>query len=139
MSSRPGSAKRSLALLDRRGIESARALSRKRRTTRTSSKLAERLIDWDERLMLWRTLHLKLVERVIGGDVIGTQGTPVEVLGKRLDVRYFPSLWDVRNALTDEAETSPRLTQLRTVEARRAAMSPGARTWPPVVRMIPAW
>lgn len=69
--------------------------------------LAERLMDWDERLILWRTLHLKLVERVIGGHVIGTQGTPVEVLGRRLDVRYFQPLWDLRNTLTDEAGTSP--------------------------------
>jgi len=69
--------------------------------------VAERLIDWDQRLVLWRTLHLKLVERVIGGHVIGTQGTPVEVLGRRLDVRYFQDLWDVRNALTAEAGTSP--------------------------------
>ena len=58
--------------------------------------------------MLWRTVHLKLVERVIGGHVIGTQGTPVEVLGRRLDVRYFQGLWDVRNRLTDLAQTSPR-------------------------------
>ena len=67
---------------------------------RRSSRLAERLVDWDERLILWRALHLKLVERVIGGHVIGTQGTPVEVLGRRIDVRYFEELWDVRNALT---------------------------------------
>ena len=44
---------------------------------------------------------------VIGGQVIGTQGTPVEVLGRRIDVRYFQNLWDVRNALTEEAHTSP--------------------------------
>jgi tryptophan 2,3-dioxygenase len=68
---------------------------------------AERLVDWDQRLIMWRTLHLKLVERVIGGHVIGTQGVPVEVLGKRLDVRYFGALWDVRNALTRAAHTSP--------------------------------
>ncbi len=68
---------------------------------------AERLVDWDERLVLWRTLHLKLVERIIGGHVIGTQGTPVEVLGRRLDVRYFQALWDVRNAITHDAQTSP--------------------------------
>jgi tryptophan 2,3-dioxygenase len=70
-------------------------------------QLAERLVDWDQRLMQWRTMHLRLVERIIGGSVIGTQGTPVEVLGKRLDVRYYPDLWDVRNALTAEAHTSP--------------------------------
>jgi len=63
-------------------------------------QLAERLVDWDQRLILWRGLHLKLVERVIGGHVIGTQGTPVEVLGRRVDVRYFEDLWEVRNTLT---------------------------------------
>jgi tryptophan 2,3-dioxygenase len=68
---------------------------------------AERLLDWDQRLILWRELHLKLVERIIGGHVIGTQGTPVEVLGRRIDVRYFEALWNVRNALTGEAHTSP--------------------------------
>ena len=68
---------------------------------------AERLIDWDQRLILWRDLHLKLVERVIGGHVIGTQGTPVEVLSRRINVRFFEPLWNVRNQLTDEAQTSP--------------------------------
>ena len=66
-------------------------------------QLAERLLDWDERLIFWRGLHLKMVERVIGGHVIGTQGTPVEVLAKRIDVRYFPALWDIRNDLTMKA------------------------------------
>ena len=68
---------------------------------------AERLLDWDEKLMLWRTVHLRVVERIIGGHVIGTQGTPVEVLGRRIDVRYYPELWDVRNTLTAAAHTSP--------------------------------
>jgi tryptophan 2,3-dioxygenase len=66
-------------------------------------QLSERLMDIDSRVSLWRMLHLRLVERVIGGKVIGTQGTPVEVLGRRLDVRYFPELWEVRNQLTQEA------------------------------------
>ena len=70
-------------------------------------QVAERLLDWDQRLIAWRTVHLKLVERIIGGQVIGTQGTPVEVLGRRLDVRFFQALWDVRNVLTAEAQTSP--------------------------------
>jgi tryptophan 2,3-dioxygenase len=66
-------------------------------------QLAERMLDWDEKLMLWRVIHLRVVERIIGGHVIGTQGTPVEVLGRRLDVRYFEELWAVRNRLTAEA------------------------------------
>ena len=63
-------------------------------------QLAEQLITWDERVILWRFHHLKVVERIIGGHVIGTQGTPVEVLGKRIDVRFFPELWTVRDEIT---------------------------------------
>jgi tryptophan 2,3-dioxygenase len=64
-------------------------------------QVAEQLIDWDERLTLWRFHHLKLVERIIGGHAIGTQGTPVEVLGKRMAISYFHPLWEVRNRLTE--------------------------------------
>lgn len=66
-------------------------------------QLAEQLVTWDERNILWRMLHLKVVERIIGGHVVGTQGTPVEVLGKRLDVRFFPRLWTVRDDITRES------------------------------------
>jgi len=63
-------------------------------------QLAEQMITWDERVILWRFHHLKVVERIIGGNVVGTQGTPVEVLGKRIDVRFFPDLWSVRDEIT---------------------------------------
>jgi len=63
-------------------------------------QLAEQLITWDERVILWRFHHLKVVERIIGGNVIGTQGTPVDVLGKRIDVRFFSELWTVRDEIT---------------------------------------
>lgn len=63
--------------------------------------LAELLIEWDERLIVWRVIHLKVVQRVIGADVIGTQGTPVEVMGKLIHKTFFPELWDVRNTLTE--------------------------------------
>jgi tryptophan 2,3-dioxygenase len=91
-----------LDLMARRGVDVA-ALHRESAAFEDLFQLAERLIDLDSRIMLWRTLHLRLVERVIGGKVIGTQGTPVEVLGRRLEVRYFPELWEVRNQLTREA------------------------------------
>jgi len=61
---------------------------------------AEQMLTWDERVILWRFHHLKVVERIIGGNVIGTQGTPVEVLGKRIDVRFYPELWQVRDEIT---------------------------------------
>jgi tryptophan 2,3-dioxygenase len=63
-------------------------------------QLAEQLLTLDERAILWRFHHLKVVERIIGGQVVGTQGTPVEVLGRRIDVRFFPDLWNVRNTIT---------------------------------------
>jgi tryptophan 2,3-dioxygenase len=86
-------------LLARRGLDLVR-LYRESASHEDVFQTAERLVDWDQKLILWRTLHLKLVERIIGGHVIGTQGTPVEVLGRRIDVRCYPELWDVRNALT---------------------------------------
>ncbi len=63
-------------------------------------QLTEQMTTWDERAILWRFQHLKIVERIIGGNVIGTQGTPVEVLGKRIDIRFFPELWQVRDEIT---------------------------------------
>ncbi|HZT90875.1 MAG TPA: tryptophan 2,3-dioxygenase family protein, partial [Gaiellaceae bacterium] len=44
--------------------------------------LAEQLIELDERVVVWRVRHFKVVQRTIGGDVVGTQGTPVEVMGR---------------------------------------------------------
>ena len=62
--------------------------------------LAEQLIEFDERVIVWRVRHFKVVQRVIGGDVIGTQGTPVEVMGRLIHHSFYPELWDVRNELT---------------------------------------
>jgi tryptophan 2,3-dioxygenase len=62
--------------------------------------LAELLIELDERVTVWRVRHFKVVQRTIGADVIGTQGTPVEVMGRLIHHSFFPELWDVRNDLT---------------------------------------
>jgi tryptophan 2,3-dioxygenase len=64
-------------------------------------QLAEQLLDFDERVQLFRYHHLKLAERIIGGGVIGTMGTPVEVLKQRSGHLFFKELWDVRNEITD--------------------------------------
>jgi tryptophan 2,3-dioxygenase len=40
------------------------------------------------------------VARVIGDEVVGTQGTPVELLGGLIKQRFFPELWQARNRLT---------------------------------------
>jgi tryptophan 2,3-dioxygenase len=62
--------------------------------------VAERLLDFDERMQIFRFHHLKLAERVIGGRVVGTMGTPVEVLQQRMESWLYKDLWDVRNQIT---------------------------------------
>jgi tryptophan 2,3-dioxygenase len=70
-------------------------------------RLAEALIELDERVAAWRQRHVTMVERLIGGRAIGTKGTPVDVLRRLLDDRWFPALWAVRDELTALAGTSP--------------------------------
>ncbi len=65
--------------------------------------VAERLMDFDERMQIFRFHHLKLAERVIGGRVVGTMGTPVEVLQQRMESLFYKDLWDVRNQITAAA------------------------------------
>jgi tryptophan 2,3-dioxygenase len=65
--------------------------------------VAECLLDFDERIHLFRFHHLKLAQRIIGGGVIGTMGTPVEVLHQRMEHLFYKELWDVRNQITAKA------------------------------------
>lgn len=64
-------------------------------------ELAERLLDFDERLQAFRYHHLKLAERIIGGQVIGTGGNPVDILRQRQEHTFFKALWGVRNEITE--------------------------------------
>ena len=63
-------------------------------------QLAEAVLELDERAQLWRMRHYQVVARVIGDKVVGTQGTPVELLGRLISRTSYPELWEVRNALT---------------------------------------
>jgi tryptophan 2,3-dioxygenase len=63
-------------------------------------QLAEALIELDEQAQFWRLRHYQVVARVIGDKVVGTQGTPVELLGRLVSKTSFPELWEVRNELT---------------------------------------
>lgn len=67
-------------------------------------RLAEAMIEWDERISVWRVRHFKLATRIIGHDVRGTKGTPVDVLTRLIGEKAFPELWRVRTHLT---ETGP--------------------------------
>ena len=69
-------------------------------------QLAELLTEWDERVGLWRYRHFKVVARIIGEDVVGTQGTPVELLAGLIKYKLFPELWTVRTQLTELAKQS---------------------------------
>ncbi len=64
-------------------------------------ELAECLTEWDERVGVWRYRHYKVVARIIGEDVVGTQGTPVELLGGLIKHQLYPELWRVRTELTN--------------------------------------
>ena len=53
-------------------------------------QLAEALVQLDEWAQTWRIRHYRVVARVIGDAVVGTQGTPVEVLGQAHPQGAFP-------------------------------------------------
>ena len=61
--------------------------------------LAEALLQHDELASAWRARHVVMVERMIGGKT-GTGGsTGAAYLRTRLDLKYYPLLWDLRSAL----------------------------------------
>jgi tryptophan 2,3-dioxygenase len=62
-------------------------------------EMAEKLVDVEERFLLWRFRHLKTVQRIIGHKP-GTGGSSgVNFLRRALDLTLFPELWDVRTEL----------------------------------------
>jgi tryptophan 2,3-dioxygenase len=61
--------------------------------------LLEDLIEFDERFLLWRGRHVRMVERMIGAKK-GTGGSlGAAYLATTLEHRFFPELWEVRTAL----------------------------------------
>ena len=87
------------AIVRERGLDLVSVYTRGREDEELYA-LAEALIELDERATAWRVRHFQVVSRVIGDKVVGTQGTPVEVLGKLIHARLYPELWEVRNRLT---------------------------------------
>jgi tryptophan 2,3-dioxygenase len=68
-------------------------------------EMCEKLVDVEERFLLWRFRHMKTVQRIIGFKT-GTGGSSgVSFLKKALDVTFFPELWDVRTELRPPPET----------------------------------
>ena len=61
--------------------------------------LLEACIEFDERFLLWRGRHIRMVERMIGFKP-GTGGSMgVKYLQTTLEKKFFPELWEVRTLL----------------------------------------
>jgi tryptophan 2,3-dioxygenase len=61
--------------------------------------LLEDCIEFDERFLLWRGRHVRMVERMIGMKP-GTGGSlGARYLHTTLEKRFFPELWEVRTIL----------------------------------------
>ncbi|WP_246212997.1 tryptophan 2,3-dioxygenase family protein [Streptomyces abyssomicinicus] len=79
-------------------------------------RLAEALIDWDERISLWRVQHYKMTCRILGDSAVGTKGAPVDFLAKLISHKFFPQLWELRTELTlsgplGDAEPAPEYAE----------------------------
>ena len=62
-------------------------------------QLAEALLDHDEYFSLWRSHHIKMVERMVGAKR-GTGGSEgIGYLKTTLDKKFFPELWEARTYL----------------------------------------
>jgi len=68
--------------------------------TRTEEfQLSEALLEHDEYFALWRSHHIKMVERMVGAKR-GTGGSEgIGYLKTTLDKRFFPELWEARTYL----------------------------------------
>ena len=97
-----------LALLTARGLDastdeevtaSLRVIAYDRSTHGDLWAMAEALILHDELAAAWRARHVVMVERMIGSRT-GTGGsTGSAYLRSRLELKYYPLLWDLRSAL----------------------------------------
>jgi len=99
-------------VLDERGID----VAEKFRTEPGGDlcRMLDELMEWDERVAIWRVRHYKIAVRIIGHGVTGTKGTPVDTLTRLIAHRFFPRLWEARTVLS---ETGP-MAELQAGPAR---------------------
>jgi tryptophan 2,3-dioxygenase len=87
------------ALVTRRGSPSLLEVFRDREHYGDLFDLCEALLDHDEAFAHWRSRHVLMVERQIGGKK-GTGGSSgAQYLRTTLSKRFYPELWDVRSQL----------------------------------------
>jgi tryptophan 2,3-dioxygenase len=84
---------------DEQILESLRVVAGDRAAHDDLWQLAEGLLTHDELAGLWRARHVVMVERQIGtkSGTGGSTGAPY--LRKRVPLRYFPLLWELRDRL----------------------------------------
>ena len=69
-------------------------------------QLAEALMEHDEYFSLWRSHHIKMVERMVGAKR-GTGGSEgIGYLKTTLDKKFFPELWEARTYLDTQHGSS---------------------------------
>ena len=84
---------------DQQILDSLRVVAGDRAAHDDLWQLAEDLLTHDELAALWRARHVVMVERQIGtkSGTGGSTGAPY--LRKRIPLRYFPLLWELRDHL----------------------------------------
>ncbi|MFI7023948.1 tryptophan 2,3-dioxygenase family protein [Micromonospora sp. NPDC049900] len=90
--------------LDTRGITPA-ALPELDPTDPTH-RLAEAMVEWDERVSSWRVRHYQVALRIGGHPPAGTPGSPANMLAKLVGHRFFPELWQARLHTADAESAS---------------------------------
>lgn len=91
--------------LDERLVSSLETLYRKQGESLKGERyyaqfrVAEHMLEFDEKFAIWRFHHVKMVERMIGMRP-GTGGSPgAAYLRSTVDTPFYPDLWAVRNRL----------------------------------------
>lgn len=88
-----------LALLERRGVTDLLDLLRREVVESDVHALAEALLDHDEGFCLWRSRHVRMVERLIGHKH-GTGGSSgASYLQSTVEKRFYLPLWELRTEL----------------------------------------
>ncbi|MBQ1047542.1 tryptophan 2,3-dioxygenase [Micromonospora sp. C51] len=59
-------------------------------------RLAEAMVEWDERVSVWRVRHYQVALRIGGHPPAGDPGSPANMLAKLAGHRFFPELWQAR-------------------------------------------
>lgn len=67
----------------------------------------EELLDFDETMMLWRSMHVRIVERAIGPALPGSGGSAgvAYLRAAATNRRFFPELWELRTCLWERRES----------------------------------